>query len=51
MKKHQEMSEEPVFLAEEIIQVWREWRGNREANGSDKCDAVLYYAENDAYLS
>ena len=39
-----------VFLAKEAVQVWSEWRGGREPSVADKCVAVIYYAENDAYL-
>ncbi len=39
-----------VPLAKEAVQVWSEWRGGREPTVEDKCEAVIYYAENDTYL-
>jgi very-short-patch-repair endonuclease len=40
-----------VELAKEVIQVWRDWRNGEEPSPSQKYQAVLYYAENDAYIS
>ncbi len=39
-----------VFLAQEVVQAWSEWRDGRKPTAIDKCEAVIYYAENDAYL-
>ena len=39
-----------VYLAREVLDVWRDWRGRREPTRQDAVDAVVYYAENDAYL-
>ena len=39
-----------VYLAREVLDVWRDWRGRREPSRQDAVDAVVYYAENDAYL-
>jgi hypothetical protein len=39
-----------VFLAKEVIEDWGEGRGGRGATAQDKCEAVIYYAEHDAYL-
>lgn len=39
-----------VELAKEVIQVWKSWRNGREPSPLEKYQAVLYYAENDAYL-
>jgi len=39
-----------VSLAKEVVQVWSEWRGGREPTVAEKCAAVIYYAEHDAYL-
>jgi hypothetical protein len=39
-----------VFLAKEVLQDWGKGRGGRGATAQDKCNAVIYYAENDAYL-
>lgn len=40
-----------VELAKEVIQVWRDWRNGKEPSPLEKYQAVLYYAENDAYLA
>ena len=39
-----------VSLAKEVVQVWSEWRDGRRPTAIDKCEAVIYYAEHDAYL-
>ena len=39
-----------VFLAKEVIEDWGEGRGGRGATAQDQCEAIIYYAENDAYL-
>lgn len=39
-----------VFLAKEVIQDWGGGRGGRGATPQDKCAAVIYYAENDAFM-
>jgi hypothetical protein len=39
-----------VYLAREVLDVWRDWRGLSEPSRQDAVDAVVYYAENDAYL-
>ncbi len=39
-----------VFLAKEVLEVWSQWRDGRNSTALDKCEAVIYYAENDAYL-
>jgi len=38
-----------VHLAREVLRVWQEWRGGREPTPDELCDAVIYYARNDAY--
>ena len=38
-----------VYLAEEVLQVWSEWRDGRLPDASERCDAVIYYAKNDTY--
>ena len=40
-----------VELAKEVIQVWKDWRNGREPSPYEKYQAVLYYAEKDAYLA
>jgi hypothetical protein len=39
-----------VSLARDAIQVWSDWRSGRTPNSDDKADAVIYYAEHDAYM-
>lgn len=39
-----------VSIAREVIQVWSEWRGGAEPTSDERCEAILYYARNDAYL-
>jgi hypothetical protein len=39
-----------VYLAREVIDVWREWRGGRKPTVGQMCDAVIFYASRDAYL-
>ena len=38
-----------VDIAKEAIEVWTRWSG-RKPSIEEKCSAVIYYAENDAYL-
>lgn len=39
-----------VWLAREVIAVWSNWRDGREPTSEEKLAAIVYYAENDAYL-
>lgn len=39
-----------VPLAKDVLEVWREWRGGAVPSLHDSCEAVIHYAENDAYL-
>jgi hypothetical protein len=39
-----------VYLIKEVIEVWKEWSDNLNPDIEELCDAVIYYAENDAYL-
>jgi hypothetical protein len=39
-----------VFLAQEAIEAWSVARGHRVPNNGEACEAVLFYAEHDAYL-
>lgn len=39
-----------VSLAKEVADAWPGWRGGHGPGSSDLCAAVIYYAENDAYL-
>lgn len=38
-----------VEIAKEAIDVWRSWRQGKEPGLSERVEAILYYAENDAY--
>ncbi|MDX6251259.1 MAG: hypothetical protein QOF10_4619 [Kribbellaceae bacterium] len=37
-------------LVKEVIEVWSEWREGAVPTAADRMEAVLYYAEYDAYL-
>jgi hypothetical protein len=39
-----------VSLAREAIKVWSDWREGRIPSSDDKVEAVIYFAERDAYL-
>ena len=39
-----------VSVAKEVIQVWIDWSGDPEPSAQEKCEAILYYGANDAYL-
>jgi hypothetical protein len=39
-----------VELAKDVLGVWSSWRNGARPDGSEKCQAVIYYAEHDAYL-
>ncbi len=39
-----------VDQAVEALAVWREWRDDAQPTNEEVCEAVLYYARNDAYL-
>lgn len=39
-----------VSIASEVIDVWSSWRDGRVPNPGERCEAIIYYAENDAYL-
>jgi hypothetical protein len=39
-----------VGIAKVVLKVWSQWRGGREPSPQEKCEAVIYYAKNDAYL-
>lgn len=39
-----------VYLAKEVVEVWSKWRSGQKPNIEDICEAVIYYAEYDAYL-
>lgn len=39
-----------VNLAREAVEVWETWRPRQTASLDDKVAAVIYYAQNDAWL-
>lgn len=39
-----------VDLAREAVLVWTQWRGGATPSVEQACQAVLHYAEHDAYL-
>lgn len=39
-----------VSIARDVIEVWSEWRGGRVPSDDERCEAVIHYAINDAYL-
>jgi hypothetical protein len=39
-----------VHLAKEAVQVWSEWRRGQRPSLSDKLEAIIYYAEYDAWV-
>jgi hypothetical protein len=39
-----------VTIARDVIRAWAFARGNRMPNLRQKCEAIIYYAKNDAYL-
>ncbi len=40
-----------VELAKEVLSVWQEWRNGRQPTEAEAIEAILYYADNDAYLN
>ena len=39
-----------ISLARDAIRVWSEWREGRQPTLDEKVQAVIYYAENDAFM-
>ncbi len=39
-----------VYIAQEAIEVWREWHG-RDPSPQEKCEAVIHYAKHDSFLA
>jgi hypothetical protein len=39
-----------VEIAKEVLGVWKQWRNERQPNDDERIEALLYYANNDAYL-
>ncbi|GEA89536.1 hypothetical protein [Cellulomonas cellasea] len=40
-----------LWIAQEVLEVWSAWRDERTPSLAEACEAVVFYAENDAYLS
>lgn len=38
-----------VDIAREVLEIWRKQRDGRKPTEQEKFEAILYYAENDAY--
>ena len=38
-----------VDIAKEVMEVWIDWH-KRKPSTEEKCSAIIYYAENDAYI-
>jgi hypothetical protein len=39
-----------VYLAKQVLDIWQKWREGRPPTLQKKCEAIIYYAKNDAYL-
>jgi hypothetical protein len=39
-----------VSIAKEVLEVWSKWREGREPTEEQRIEALIYYADNDAYL-
>lgn len=39
-----------VYIAREVMEEWADRHDGQEPTIDDKCRAIIYYAENDAYL-
>ena len=39
-----------VAIMREVIEVWQKWRNERIPTLNEKIEAIIYYAENDAYF-
>ena len=39
-----------IDIANEVLDVWSNWRNGQEPSLEEKCEAIIYYAKNDAYL-
>jgi hypothetical protein len=38
-----------VSIAKEVLEVWSKWRAGRVPTEQQRIEALIYYAENDAY--
>ena len=39
-----------VDIVKEVLEVWSQWRNGQKPSNNEKFEAVVYYAENDAYI-
>ena len=39
-----------VYVAKDVLRAWSFARDGKTPNLAEKCEALIYYAENDAYL-
>jgi len=39
-----------VEIAKEVLSVWSEWRNGTNPNELERIEALIYYADNDAYI-
>lgn len=50
-----ELEEQSYFLevqiAQDVLNVWRKWNSGREPDEKQRIEALIYYADNDAYLN
>lgn len=40
-----------IGLIADVIETWNDWTDHQRNNTDDLCNAVIYYAANDAYMS
>ncbi|MGP3978249.1 hypothetical protein ACTWQF_30380 [Streptomyces sp. 8N114] len=36
--------------ARDVLEVWSAWRGGASPSAQERCEAIIHYAEHDAYL-
>ncbi len=39
-----------VSIAQKVVDVWSAWRDDRVPSPAEACEAIVFYADNDAYL-
>lgn len=39
-----------VETAKDVLEVWKHWRAGRDPSEAERIDALLFYADNDAFL-
>lgn len=40
-----------VDVGKEVLAVWKQWRNGMEPSEKDRVEALIYYADNDAYIA